>query len=95
MDSVSHPTNVVMETRSVLMAVMNSSAVSQRWKYHCLNPRDVYYIGLNPLPLLQILHVVGGHATMDSVSHPTSVVMDTGSAQMAVMNSVVVHVSTW
>jgi len=51
-------------------------------------------IGLNPLPLLQILHVVGGHATMDSVSHPTSVVMDTGSAQMAVMNSAVVRVST-
>jgi len=28
MDNVSHPTNVVMETGSVLMAVMNSTAVS-------------------------------------------------------------------
>ena len=28
MDSASHPTNVVMETGSVLMAVMNSIAVS-------------------------------------------------------------------
>jgi len=28
MDSASHPTNVVMETGSVLMAVMNSTAVS-------------------------------------------------------------------
>ena len=52
----------------------------------------LYYIELNPL--LQILHVVGGHAAMDSVSHPTSVAIDTGSAQMAVMNSAVVHVST-
>jgi len=29
-DSVSHPTNVVMETGSVLMAVMNLTAVSTR-----------------------------------------------------------------
>jgi len=40
MDSVSHPTNVVMETGSVLMAVMNSTAVSTellaRFLYHCL-----------------------------------------------------------
>jgi len=28
MDSVSHPHNTVMETRSVLMVVMNSTAVS-------------------------------------------------------------------
>jgi len=30
MDSVSHPTIVVMETGTVLMAVMNSTAVSSK-----------------------------------------------------------------
>jgi len=34
MDSVSHPTNVVMETRSVTMAVMKSTAVSTVLLYH-------------------------------------------------------------
>ena len=34
--------------------------------------------------------VLNGGVAMDSVSHPTDVVMDTGTALMAVMNSSVV-----
>jgi len=36
--------------------------------------------------VLQLAPVLNGDATMDSVSHPSNAVMETGSVLMAVMN---------
>jgi len=46
MDSVSHPPNAVMETGSVLMAVMNATAVSSvlTLKIQVLNVCYLYHI---------------------------------------------------
>ena len=47
---------------------------------------------INILCVLQHVLVLSGGVAMDSVSHPPNVVMETGSAQMGVMNSIAVSI---
>jgi len=105
MDSVSHPTNVVMETGSVLMAVMNSIAVSIVL-FACLHylsctvgrmlPQWMlvetmsHLSNTNVLWVLQHVPALSGGVTMDSVFHHPGAVMEVQTALMAVMNSTAV-----
>ena len=108
MDSVSHPPNVVMETQSAMMGVMNSIAVSIvlfASLHHTFHAHLVEHFqnGLivevvshpsntNTLCLLQYAPVLTGGVAMDSVSHPPNVVMENGSAMMGVMSSIAVSI---
>jgi len=98
MDSVSHPTNVVMETGSVLMAVMNSTAVSTRLLTFPLLPPHPTKVSISAcsntpsllLLILQHVPVLNGRAVIDSVFHHPGAVMEAQTALIAVMNSTAV-----